>query len=377
MGKMMRESILKEQRRKCRQRVNEHRRRKMASGFAKFASNIQSTETDDKYNTPSAESKALAKIIRAFPSAPGKQRILLGKLFHSLDESVQLEIVLQNTSIRRPANAISQDLVMKVRSFYERDDISRVSPNAKDVRYFTDQSGKKELQQIRHLLYRLSEVYALFIMEYGEGENGENGRIDVPLKISKFCNLRPVHVKLVNTMPRNVCYCLYHTNFIECCKSLHRIIPEFPLYDSDSIEFLICENSTVDCWTRKCVICTATAIKGKVEELFKTSIGSPTPTVSWLMWKQDENIKRCVKTTVKGSSNDLIEYLGNIVDKFIVHVHVKRAQAKSFEEDRKEMEQTARKFVAMVQMDYAENYSCASQDEVQSAHWNQKLVSDL
>lgn len=41
------------------------------------------------------------------------------------------------------------------------------------------------------------------------------------------------------------------------------------------------------------------------------------------------------------------------------------------------MEQTARKFVAMVQIDYAENYSCASQDEVQSAYYNQKLVSDL
>lgn len=372
MGKMMRESIVEAQRRKCRRRVSEHRRRKMANGLAKFASNIQSTETDDKYNTPSAESKALAKILRAFPSTPGKQKILLRKLFHSLDESVQLEIVLQKTSIRRPPNAISQDLVMKVRSFYERDDISRVSPNAKDVRYFTDKSGKKELQQIRHLMYRLSEVYALFIMEYGEGEND---RLDVPLKISKFCDLRPVHVKLVNTMPRNVCYCLYHTNFIECCKSLHRIIPEFPLYGTDSIEFLLCDNSTVACWARKCVNCTATAIKGKVKELFENSSGRPTPTVSWLMWKQDD--KRCVKTTVKGSPNDLIEYLGNVVDKFIVHVHVKRAQAKSFEEDRKEMEQTVRNNVAMVQMDYAENYSCASQDEVQSAHWNQKLVSDL
>ncbi len=165
----MRDHILKKQRSKCRKRVAEHRQRQKVNNLAKFAYNLQSTASDDKYKTPSAESKALSKIIRAFPSTPGKQKILLAKLFHSLDETVQLEIVLHKTTIRRPTNAISKDLMMKVRSFYERDDISRVSPNARDVRHFVDDSGKKELQQIRHLMYRLSEVYALFIMEYGEG----------------------------------------------------------------------------------------------------------------------------------------------------------------------------------------------------------------
>lgn len=169
IGKTMRDHIVKEQQRKCRERVAKHRQRKNENNLAKFAFNIQSTATDDAYNTPSAESKALAKIIRAFPSTSGKKKILLSKLFHSLDESVQLEIVLHKNSFKRPVKAISQDLAVQVRSFYERDDISRVSPNAKDVRYFDGQCGKKELKQIRHLMYRLSEVYALFIAEYGEG----------------------------------------------------------------------------------------------------------------------------------------------------------------------------------------------------------------
>lgn len=202
---------------------------------------------------------------------------------------------------------------------------------------------------------------------------GENNRVDVPLKISKFCDLRPKHVKLVNTMPRNVCYCLYHTNYIECCKSLHRAIPEFPLYSPESIELLLCENSTKDCWIRKCNVCTAAAIKITVEGMLERSNGNHTPTVTWLIWKQEEN--RCVKTVAKGTINDLVDYFGSIVDKFIAHVYVKRAQAKSFETDRKEIEQTANRTVAMVHIDYAENVSCASQDEVQSAHWNQRLVS--
>ena len=29
----------------------------------------------------------------------------------------------------------------------------------------------------------------------------------------------------------------------------------------------------------------------------------------------------------------------------------------------------------VLQMDYAENYTCKSQDEVQSAHWNQAQVT--
>lgn len=162
----MRDHILKKQRIKCRKRVAEHRQRNKVINLA--ASNLHSIADDDKYNTPSVESKALGKIIRAFPSTPGKQKFLLTKIFHLLDESVQLEIVLHKASIRQSSNAVSQDLVSKVRYFYERNDISRVSLNAKDVRYFVNESGKKQLQQIRHLMYRLYEVYASFIVEYGQ-----------------------------------------------------------------------------------------------------------------------------------------------------------------------------------------------------------------
>lgn len=73
----------------------------------------------------------------------------------------------------KPTNALSQDLINKVQAFYERDDISRMSPNVKHSRKFLNPAtGKKEIRQLRHLMFRLSEVYNLFIAE-NMVENGK------------------------------------------------------------------------------------------------------------------------------------------------------------------------------------------------------------
>ena len=47
---------------------------------------------------------------------------------------------------------------------------------------------------------------------------------------------------------------------------------------------------------------------------------------------------------------------------------MKRKQAKSYEEDKQEALMKNSNTV-MIQVDFAENYTCTAQDEVQSAHW--------
>ena len=60
--------------------------------------------------------------------------------------------------------------------------------------------------------------------------------------------------------------------------------------------------------------------------------------------------------------------------KFMQHSYIKRQQAKKYEED-KELASTISSTVAVLQMDFAENYTCTAQDEIQSAHWNQNQVT--
>lgn len=60
------------------------------------------------------------------------------------------------------------------------------------------------------------------------------------------------------------------------------------------------------------------------------------------------------------------------------HVYIKREQSKSYQSDRSttlECKTEADKEMALLQVDFSENYTCISQDEIQSYHWQQSQVS--
>jgi hypothetical protein len=60
--------------------------------------------------------------------------------------------------------------------------------------------------------------------------------------------------------------------------------------------------------------------------------------------------------------------------KFLWHVFVKRHQSSAYEEDKERAKAPGSK-LAVVQMDFSENYTCVYQDECASAHWHQNQVS--
>ena len=53
---------------------------------------------------------------------------------------------------------------------------------------------------------------------------------------------------------------------------------------------------------------------------------------------------------------------------------MKRKQAKSYEDDKSEAAMKNSN-TAKLQVDFAENYMCTAQDEVQSAHWKQNQIT--
>lgn len=174
--------LLRNSRLKCRERVRKCRAKKKGSTDSSHSiihPNEVTDDTNDKnvmksmhtplqfhhsYKTYSALAKAATKTRKTLPASPTKRTAVIAKLVYSLDEANQLVIFNNRTIMKRGGNkGLSADLIEKIQLFYQRDDISRTSPNVKDTRYFVNSvTGKRELQQIRHLLVTLKQAYDLF-----------------------------------------------------------------------------------------------------------------------------------------------------------------------------------------------------------------------
>lgn len=101
---------------------------------------------------------AVQKVKKALPTSLDKKVAVFTNIFHSFDETIQIRIV-QNRTVRKTlSNAISAELVNELKDFYERDDISRMSPDVKGCRKFLNTvTGQQEVKPIRHMMYRLGK----------------------------------------------------------------------------------------------------------------------------------------------------------------------------------------------------------------------------
>ena len=88
----------------------------------------------------------------------------------------------------------------------------------------------------------------------------------------------------------------------------------------------------------------------------------------WMKWEEDNGC--IIKNQNSGSVSSLYNYLSSILPDFFMNTFVKRKQAKRYEDEKSEAAMKNSN-TAMLQVDFADNYMCTAQDEVQSAHWKQ------
>lgn len=186
--------------------------------------------------------------------------------------------------------------------------------------------------------------------------------------------MRPKHVKLVNDLPHDVCCCIYHQNFIECCSILSKNLPGFPSYEMKSTLLLTCDPPTRACWFKTCEECLPAVVDKRLNDLLKASKKS-NKKVKWLQWVKDEKENRWQRLAMSHNLKKLVTYMTEIYPTFLKHLFVKRAQAESFKLDRKNVDLA--KDVCLIHIDFPENYTCEAQSEVQGAHWNQFQVSSF
>lgn len=170
-----------------------------------------------------------------------------------------------------------------------------------------------------------------------------------------------------------MCLCVYHANFIAAVNSLNCFVPVIPTYENNFIRQFLCEVQTSECWLSNCNHC-----NGISQERLNKSIGNTDLTipVNWELWEKNSESKRIEKHKKNGTLIDLLNYIVNLSPQFLRHSFVKREQSDVFNKiDRVRVK--GDKFIneSLIQVDFAENFICEAQDEVQSAHWNQRQLT--
>ena len=120
---------------------------------------------------------------------------------------------------------------------------------------------------------------------------------------------------------------------------------------------LCCRANEEQCMLNKCTVC-----HYDVQVLLQTDCDLSQQT----KWKKCANGLLQVAEEVNSTLKDLVCEINSCLRKFKVHVFVKNEQALYFEEKKKSLEVGD----AVMQVDYAENYSLITQDEVKSTHWH-------
>jgi len=357
LSESVRMQVQKLEREKGKERIKKWRTQRKAQAAARA--------TGSPFASAKAYAKATARAKRALaealPQTPRRRKAVCRKLSLDLSQQIPSTSTVSDSGNRKTHKlALNDETVKIVESFYQRDDVSRMAPGRKDVRTIRQADGTKITMQTRHLTSSIKETHALFCKEYPTNKIGK----------SKFAEIRPKHVLLSNKLPHNVCMCKYHENFMFAIDSLHKVQPQFPVYSRDFVETFLCNSAQKRCWLNECELC-------KDGKKFRSvyTLDEISAQASWFIWKNDDE-GRLIKSVEEGSSDELLEYICTLIPQFVEHCFVKRRQATAFNAEREaSVSKGYNPENAVIQIDFSENYTCESQDEIQTAHWHQKQIS--
>ena len=312
---------------------------------------LRSPQSSGKaYSRTSSLNRAVNVVKRSLPASPRKRQNVLRRL---ADEFCKDEDAAAATKAKKHLLSLAAETIEAVKNFYTRDDISRMALGKRDAVTIKDHEGKKKLQK-RHLYMSIKEPYGVF----------KDKNPNVKIGLTKFSTLRPLNVLLTSQTPSNVCTCPYHQHMFLALDSIHSHVPGIPVYSTDFPASCMLNPESDLCWFGNC-----SHDNCGFEEKYPLPDTVKNLPAKWMKW-QEANA-RLAKLENKGTIQDLYDHICAMSEKFLAHCRIKRLQ---YELD-KELALLENSDVAVLQMDFAENYACIGEDEVQSAHWNQNQVT--
>ena len=206
----------------------------------------------------------------------------------------------------------------------------------------------KRTEQVRYLLMSLKEAYSKFAEKHTDSKIG----------FSKFCEFRPTHVKLFEHIPHHVCVCVYHENvrlLLLALKDNTSLATEFHTF----IDQVTCDSAKKECMSSSCADCR--------NLIYDFAPSSPTTTVTYQQWQNNDKVE---KVNIIGTVGDAFAELKSKLKDFLLHTLFKRKQAAQV--DRMIAQCDTENIV--LQVDFSENATIASQHEIQSASHGQATL---
>ena len=255
---------------------------------------------------------------------------------NSLSGTCSKSLAIEKVIRKRSILCYRDDVI----EFLERDDNSRNLPGKADK----VKIDKENTVQKRVLTDYISNLHQKFL--------GENPTAKISL--TTFQRIRPKNILTTSFITRNSCLCTKHQNMAMLVKTLQQ-----EGLDVSKNPEIVVSNYTVH----------------EIEEKVNAEVEKNDITFS--QWKRitiDDSGRKKTVTKIVEAKKSKAEFVAYLRDQFTVFTeHVKRMR-KQYEEIR-ELKQNLPPHHAIIHMDFAENYSCKSMDEIQSAYWNQSFVT--
>ena len=261
----------------------------------------------------------------------------------------------------------------QVQDFWLQAEISRPMPCKKDVK-----RGKPKYV----LEVSLMEAYKKF----------RKVNPDVKIGFRKFVDFKPNNVKQARLSDRLQCLCIKCTNMKLLRVSVNRKVKEVGLKDlqvsstKDLCELSLCKTDSKfpksNCIQRRCAKCGPKLLNSYYKELLQKC---EEDTVTFSQWNRRKvtvnktiNGKKTTKITSKLLREEYESPLSGVIRKILQQTetmagHIFRAE---WQQDQfRSIKEKIPPETALLVIDFAENYICPLNDEVQSYHFNQNQVT--
>ena len=276
-----------------------------------------------------------------------------------------------DTRRKRRRDALTTDEEISVKEFYKSDNISATIPDKKSV--------KKDLEEAHVMNMSLDTAYTKW-----KSQNPEK-----KLSKDKFIKLRPKNVKTQKHRRLFQCLCEYCENVKLKITVVNRLaekakLPDLKLKNEyEAVDAVRCPKQEeterfhkLRCIDGKCNDCGTKLLKDKLRPLLEIDDQSE---VEWNRWqtvitvnpKTQKNISKRQEVKKSGTREELIDELMEELKFLSIHLFQAQWQQQQFAT----LNNNIPEKTVSITMDYAENYSCFYQNEIQGAHWSKDSVT--
>ncbi|CAF4173888.1 unnamed protein product [Rotaria magnacalcarata] len=297
------------------------------------------------------------RLLTLVPSTCGRTKIT--NIFHCSQHQARYSIYLRDADqiLSLPVDLrgnipFNPDVEKEIFDFYHRDDISRASPNKKDVL-----KNHNNPKLIRYMLMSIMEAYQQFVQENALMKVGK----------SKFASLKAKWIK--TSTPHEICTCQYHQNPALLLDAFNKMNSS-KLELTALINIVLCKTETSACYLQECSACSTILPSTFLFEQFKANSINEDSDITWMTWERNEKRTELQRHTTSIAA--FLEKLDALWSKFLVH-HFYTIEQREY--IKKIKNESSEKGTAIIQLDFAQNFTLVSQSSVQSSYWSQKQAT--